>query len=120
MIATFDGQDYMLALERHTNDIVRLRDCKLETGLTSFFGDEDLGKRVTLEVADNRGSDGIEVTYLPEDASSWKKIQTIQVKINERALGYVEERRVFGTRYNGSDKIEIHDGNPRPGLDFLP
>lgn len=113
MKATFDGQDYMLMLDKKTREFQGLRQGRLEAPLTEHWEDKDLGKIVSLELADNNGSDGIELEYLPDGAESWEAIQRVQVKMNERAYGYVRERGQFGTRYNGSDKIEIINGDPR-------
>lgn len=107
MKATFDGQDYLLTLNRETQDLQELQKKGLEAQLTEQWGTEKLGKLVTLELADNNGSDGIELKYTPCDAESWEAIQGIQVKINNQAYNYIKERGQFGTRYNGSDKIEI-------------
>ena len=113
MKATFDGQDYMLMLDKKTQELQGLRQRKLEAPLTEHWGDKDLGKLVSLELADNSGSDGIELKHLPESAKSWEAIKIIQVKVNERAYNFIKERGNFGTRYNGSDKIEIMNGDPR-------
>ena len=113
MKATFDGQDYMLMLDKKTQELQGLRQKRLEAPLTEHFGDKDLGKVVSLELADNTGSDGIELKYLPEGAESWEAIQIVQVKVNERAYGHVRERGQFGTRYGMGDKIEIFNGDPR-------
>ena len=113
MKATFDGQDYMLILEKKTQELQRLRQGKLEAPLTEHWGDKNLGKIVSLELADNNGTDGIELKYLPDDAESWEAIQRVQVKVDERAYRHIRGRGRFGTRYNGSDKIEIMNGDPR-------
>jgi len=113
MKATFDGQDYMLILDRKTQELQGVRQGKLEAPLTEHWGDKDLGKLVSLELADNNGSDGIELKYLPEGAESWEAIQRVQVRINERAYSHVRERGQFGTRYGMGDKIEIFNGDPR-------
>ena len=113
MKATFDGQDYMLILDKKAQELQGLRQKKLEATLTEDFGDEDFGKLVSLELADNNGSDGIELKYLPEGAESWEAIQRIQVRMNERAYIHVETRGRFGTRYGMGDKIEIFNGDPR-------
>lgn len=113
MKATFDGQDYMLMLDKKMQELQGLRQNKLEAPLTEHWGDKDLGKLVSLELADNKGSDGIEVKYLPEDAKSWEAIQRVQVKVNESAYSHIERRGKFGTRYGIGDKIEIFDGDPR-------
>ena len=113
MKAIFDGQDYILMLDKKTQELQGLQQRKFEAPLTERWGDKDLGKLVSLELADNSGSDGIEIKYLPEGAESWEAIQRIQVRINKRACSYVRERGQFGTRYNGSDKIEIWNGDPR-------
>jgi len=113
MKTTFDGQDYMLMLDKKTQELQELRQRKIESPLTEHWGDKDLGKLVSLELADNNGSDGIELKYLPEDAESWEAIKRVQVKINYRAYDHVIERGQFGTRYNGSDKIQVMNGDPR-------
>ncbi len=113
MKATFDGQDYMLMLDKKTQELQGLLQEKVEAPLTEHFGGKDLKKIISLELADNNESDGIELKYLPDDFKSWESIQKIQVKINSRAYSHIQERGRFGTRYNGSDKIEIFNGDPR-------
>ena len=112
MKATFDGQDYTLFLSKKTQELQKLQEGKLEAPLTEHWRDKDLGKVVSLELAENKGSDGIELRYLPEGAESWEAIQGVQVKLNGRAYNNVIQYGQFGTRYNGSDKIEIVDGFP--------
>ena len=113
MKATFDGQDYSLMLDKEEKELQRLKQEKFEAPLVEHWGSKDLGKVVSLELADNTGNDGIELKYLPEDAENWEAIQRVQVKINEKAYNYVNERGRFGTRYGGGDKIEIFNGDPR-------
>ncbi len=116
MKAMFDGQDYMLILDKETGELEQLHQRKLEATLTEPWGDEDLGKIVSLELADNNGSDGIELKNLPENAESWEAIKQVQIKINESAYSHVKERGRFGTRYGGiGNKIEIFNGDPRFG-----
>ncbi len=113
MKAMFDGQDYMLMLERRTQELQRLREGKLEAPLKQAWEpDKDLGKVVTLELANTNAIDGIELKYLPEGAESWEAIRRVEVKVNERAYSHVGRHGQFGTRYNGSDKIEIVNGFP--------
>ena len=113
MKATFDGQDYMIMLNKEKSELQGLRQGGLEAPLTEHCGDKDLGKIVSLELADNNGSDGIGLKYLPDGAESWEAIQRVQVRMNERAYNHVEERGQFGTRYGMGDKIEIFNGDPR-------
>tara|TARA_Y100000310_G_scaffold249029_1_gene255037 strand:- start:393 stop:740 length:348 start_codon:yes stop_codon:yes gene_type:complete len=113
MKATFDGEDYMLMLDIETQELQRLRQEKFEAPLTEHWGGEDLDKTVSLEFEDNNGMDGIELKYLPEGVMGWEAIKRVQVKVNERAYNHIRERGQFGTRYNGSDKIEIMNGDPR-------
>lgn len=70
------------------------------------------GKILTLEVGEVRRSDGIEVNCIPENYASWEEIQEIRVRINEKAQRNIREIGRSGTRYNGSDKIEIINGIP--------
>jgi len=53
MKATFDGQDYMLILDKEKSELLGLRQGKLEAPLTEHWRDKDLGKIVSLELADN-------------------------------------------------------------------
>ena len=117
MKATFAGQDYTLMLDKEKRELQRLPDEILEAPLTEHWGDKDLGKLVTLELNDTNRSDGIELRYFPEDAESWEAIQKVQVKINERARNNLITMGRIGTRYNGSDKIDIYDGDPRFDFD---
>ncbi len=112
MKATFGGKDYTFMLDKDLDELQGLRQGKLEAPLTEHWGGKDLGKIVSLEIADNDGSDGIELKYLPEDAENWDAIQRVQVKMNERAYDYVGERGQFGTIFDGSNKIDILDGLP--------
>ncbi len=116
MKAIFDGQDYMLILDRNAEELTRLRQGKLEAHLTEPWEDKNLGKVVSLELADNGGNDGIELKYLPDCARGWEAIKIVQVKVNERTYGYIRERGQFGTRYGIGDKIEIFDGDPRSAV----
>ena len=68
---------------------------------------------VTLEYGENNGPDGIDLKYIPKNPNSWESILEISVKINDRTYNHILERGSFGTRYNGSDKIQIYNGNPR-------
>lgn len=112
MKAEFDGQDYMLILDKDQDELLSLWKGKLEAYLTEAFGDKDLGKIVTLELGENKGSDGIEVKYIPKN-EIWENIQRIQVKMNKDAYNHVNQRGNFGTRYGIGDKIEIFNGDPR-------
>ena len=112
MKATFDGRDYMLLLDRETNELQKLRHGKLESTLMDLDGN-DVGKIVTLEHANNDAIDGILVSYLPENPHNWEAIKQVAVKINQRAHNYIIEQKTFGTRYDAwGDKIEIFDGDP--------
>ncbi len=113
MKAIFNGQDYTLMLERRTQELQRLGQGKLEAPLKQAWEpDKDLGKVVSLELADTDAIDGIELKYLPNSAESWEAIRRVEVKMNERAYSHVRQHGQFGTRYNGSDKIEIVHGFP--------
>ena len=104
----------MLILNRDSEELTQLhRGKKLEASLTQPFDGEDLGKIVSLEFSENNAIDGIELRYLPEGAESWKEIQRVQVKVNDRAYNHIKQRGQFGTRYSGlGDKIEILNGMP--------
>jgi hypothetical protein len=113
MEAEFNGQDYFLFLEKKNEEIIKVKKIKLETKLTEPFRGVELKKRVTLEYCENDGPDGIELKYTPNNPNSWEAILEINIKINGRAYNHLLERGNFGTRYNGSDKIQIYNGNPR-------
>lgn len=114
MKATFDGQDYLLVLDREAEELRQLRSGEtLEAPLTQPFDGEDLGKLVSVEFAETDAIDGIELNYLPNGVRSWDEIERVQVAINQRAAGYVEQSGRFGTRYDGlGNKIEILNGMP--------
>lgn len=104
MIPVFDGQDYMLRVS--SQEIVGLPSASLSANLVDL-SNNDLGKRVILEFGENSGPDGIEFKYLPEDYEDFESIEEVNVKVNQRALDHVKQTGFFGTRYNGSDKVEI-------------
>jgi hypothetical protein len=107
MRAEFDGQDYFLFLASNT-ELQKLQQEKIESRLIQAWQpDNDLGKIISLELAENKGMDGIELKHLPDGAKSWEAIQEVQIKINNRAYNHIAQHRQFGTRYNGSDKVEI-------------
>ena len=103
----------MLILDKEKSELLGLRQGKLEAPLTEHWRDKDLGKIVSLELADNGWRDGIELKYLPDSAENWEAIQKVQVRMNERAYNHVETRGEVGTRYGMEDKIEIFNGDLR-------
>ncbi|MBS3090107.1 hypothetical protein J4461_04515 [Candidatus Pacearchaeota archaeon] len=91
----------------------RLREGKLEAPLKKAWElDKYSGKTVSLELTNTDAIDGIELKYLPDNAENWEAIQRVQVKLDNWAYNHVREYGQFGTRYNGSDKIEIMNGFP--------
>lgn len=115
MRAEFDGLDYFLYLDREEGELENLKSKSLTAQLKKSFSDVDLDKLVILSYGENNGPDGIEFVFFPE--ITWDKLQEARVTINERAYRHIRERGSFGTRYNGSDKIEIFNGLPdRPKL----
>lgn len=115
MKATFDEQDYMLILDRDTQELEQLYQKQtLETPLTQPFDGEDLGKIVSLALSENNVIDGIQLKYLPDKAQNWETILRIEIKINERAYNHIKQRGQFGTRYDSlGNKIDIFNGMPR-------
>ncbi|MEK6898373.1 MAG: hypothetical protein AABX28_03385 [Nanoarchaeota archaeon] len=101
----FGNTDYLLQVYEGEFELLP-RQC-LETQLQLAFRDDDLGKKVVLRYKDNPQSDGIDLRYLPENAQSSDEIQEIEIDISSRAYNLIRERGKFGTRYNGSDKIDI-------------
>jgi hypothetical protein len=113
MKTIFDGQDYIIMLDKKTQELQQLqKGKKLEASLEQPYDKKSLKKVVSLELASNEAIDGIELKYLPEEAENWEEIQKVQVKLNDWAYNHVMQRGQFGTRYNGSDKIDIHNGDP--------
>jgi len=110
MRAEFDGLDYTLYLDRKKGELENLKSKNLTAQLKKTFSTEDLGKLVILSYGENKGPDGIELVFFPE--ITWDKFQEARVTINERAYQHIQERGSFGTRCNGSDKIEIVHGLP--------
>lgn len=114
MRAMFDGQDYMVVLDEEANDWRQLqdRDTVLQAPLGRQWEEGTWGKILSLKVQENTAIDGIEVTYGPEGAEFWDDIQQINVAISWRAHMLLGINHRFGTRYNGSDKIEIFYRDP--------
>ena len=108
MKATFDGQNYLLILDRATQEFERLQQERLEAPLTkpSWGGGRDLGKVVSLEVAEN---DGIELNYLPGGANL-ETAKVVQVKINEGAYNNIRGIGSVWTRPSDFNKITIING----------
>ena len=108
MKATIIGQDYIIVLEKEEFTSVR-------AGITLeavLFGDSNskLDKRVTLEVCDRADNfDGIDLIYLPEKRGGWADIKEVKIKVLPSALDEVESLGRFGTRYDGSNMIDIYN-----------
>ncbi len=113
MKALFDGQDYILMLQRENQELLQLKQGnKLTAKLTRPWGGGDLDKIATLELKENTEIDGIELKYIPENADNWEAIEEVRIRLNNRAYSFIGERGEFGTRYNGSDKIRIVNSYP--------
>ena len=114
MIAQFDGQDYFVYLDK-SPDNLELRKvtlCPLEANLEMKYNYSGFPKKLVLQSQETNHPDGIEVSYFPPGAESWADIQEIRVSISSRARVNLSKFGVVGTRYNGSDNIEIMDGFP--------
>ena len=101
----FENMDYLLQVLEE--EFKKLPSNPLEASLRPAFSEGDLGKRVVLEFEDNSQPDGIDLRYLPENAQSFDEIKEIRVRMNGRAYQLIQARRKFGTRYNGSEKVDI-------------
>ena len=108
MKALFDGQDYMLILDKEADEAKKLRQGQLGANLTGRWDDNDLGKKLILEFGETTQPDGISLEYIPKN-KDWGAIERIRIMVNERALQKVEARGWFGTRYGAGDKIEIYN-----------
>ncbi len=115
MKAAFDGQDYMIILDDELDEWSKLgeRDAELTASLQKLW-EEGLweNKKVRLRIQENSGTDGIEVTYSPEGAESWEAIEQINVAIAWRSYILLGIDQMRGSRYIGSDKIEIFKSDP--------
>lgn len=109
MKAEFDGQDYFIYLDPSKPELRDIALGQLEADLTAPFEKKKLGKKVVVIGRETNHPDGIEVNYLPEGADSWEAIQQVQVLVSSRARVNLDKFGVTGTRYNGSDKIEIRN-----------
>lgn len=113
MIAVFDGQDYLLMLRKETEELQKLKQGKLEAQLQlAYEPDKDSGKKVTVGLAENNCSDGVELTFVREGKEGWNSIREIRIGLNNRAYANLIEHGQVGTRYNGSDKVEIINSYP--------
>jgi hypothetical protein len=107
MKAFFDGQDYILILDKAIQELEKLHQHNIKAPLKQYCGSENLDKLVRLGLNENDEIDGIEVTFLPKGFNGWESIERIEVNINNKAYEHIKTKGKFGTRYNGSDKIEI-------------
>jgi len=112
MKAVFVGMDYMLFLEKDKDELAKLKREQLAADLKEGWGGGSLGKTVAIKLEENDGPDGFELNYEPPDAGGWDEVKGVNVKINRRAYNHIVERGVFGTRYNGSDKITVQNDMP--------
>ncbi len=110
MKAIFDGRDYTLIIEEDKEEMSKVKTSKLETVLKDYFDD----KKVTLDYDSTiRQPDGVEISYVPPD-TDWAGIKTIEFKINQRAIYFLESQGSVITRQITDDKITIYNGLPYP------
>jgi len=105
MRAEFDGQDYSFYINK--GELFELPEQSLEAQIQQPFTNTKLNKRAVLKSGENDGPDGIKLRTLPEEAQTWDEFKEINVTINKKARDYIQQTGSYGTRYNGSDKIEI-------------
>ena len=117
MIAAFDGQDYLIILDKSDKELDQLIYKNIESGLQSLADGNDLGKKVILEFFSNTNVDGIELTIHPRDRKGWDDIKEIRVQLNKTAYDTLKTSGKCGTRYTSSNCIEIYDGQPQIGRD---
>lgn len=111
---SFDGCDahgiWLVPINAGSNYCARMdRLCegeRLERELYWVGENDKLGKLVSLELAEVNAGDGLEVEYLPKDAS-WEEVQRIQVKISEEAFQLLRERSAFKAKYD-DNLVEIY------------
>ena len=114
MKAIFDGRDYTLILEEGKEEMSKVKTSKLETVLKDYFEEKTFDKIVTLNYDSTiRQPDGVEISYVPPD-TDWAGIKTIEFKINQRAIYFLESQGSVITRQITDDKITIYNGLPYP------
>lgn len=108
MKATIIGEDYIIILEKEKQELPSLRKgVQLEAVL---FGDggKSLDKKVIVRtIADTDNFDGIDIEYVPKH-KGWSNVREIRVRLNQAALDRIESLGRFGTRYDGSNMIDIY------------
>jgi len=114
MKATICGQDYIIILEKETREFDLLKEgIKLESILVDSKTHSTLNKKVTLKKCTNTDNhDGIDLKYFPKRRKGWVDIKKVQIRVSPFALEQIKSRRRFGTRYDGSNMIEIYERLP--------
>jgi hypothetical protein len=124
MEAIFDGQDYVVVVDKNSGELQTLA----SEPLSALLNDRsvipskagalrqlvlDFGlpteKTLLLMLDDEvrQDSDGIRVEYLPENSEEWSSVDTVRVRIAQRALRLLQAQGEVGTRYGMGDKILI-------------
>jgi len=81
MKAIFTGLDYLVYINRSSDEFHKLKDSKLSATLKRLHGN-DLGTLVTLELAENNSVDGIKSVFTPASVKDNKEYERIEIKIN--------------------------------------
>jgi len=115
MKATIIGQDYLIVIEKQNKEFAAIeRGIRLETLLIDGETGSKLDKRVILETGNNIDNpDGIDFEYLPKRRRGWMDIKDIQIRLSPFALSQIESFGRFGTRYDGSNMIDIYNELPK-------
>ena len=107
MKAGMIGPDYIIHLDAKEAEFNKLKSQSLETTLIDADTGKDLGKCVILELGETDNPDGIEVNFEPKKRRGWVDITTIRIMLNKRAGENIEHHRRLGTRYAGSNMIDV-------------
>lgn len=104
------GQDYLITLEDKNKELISIKNkIKLEGVLIDGETGKSLDKNVTIEkILETENHDGIDVKYFPEARRGWAEIKEIKIRLTGFALQQIESLKHFGTRYDGTNMIEIY------------
>ena len=115
MRAVFNGDDYTLILDRAIRELdwLRYSGQKLSAPMERPWKQGAWSDKIaTLEFGKTSHPDGIEMAYVPANAEDWDHIREARFVFNDIAYRHIADRGSFGTRYDGSNKVQIFNGDP--------
>lgn len=106
MKALFGIIDYDIILDSGAGELKELLSSKIQTRLQDYSSGKDLDKILSLELANTKNPDGIDILFLPDKAKNFKDIKHVNVTISNIVYGLLETRGEAITAYF-DNKIRI-------------